>query len=311
MQIITNHDIKSLAIQPETCLQWVEEALLQKEECKLPPKTPIKWGHDIFATSMPSLIPSEGKYGLKVVTRFPERIPALDSQILLYDSETGTPLAIMDGNWITAMRTGAVAALSINHLKKTDCKSIGFIGLGNTARTTMLMLAGQMGGVKINLLKYKNQAELFIERFSKSDLEYAIYNDVESLIKDSDVVVSCVTAADNLICPNNDCFKEGVLVVPVHTPGFQNCDLFFDKVFGDDTGHVRGFKYFDKFKKYDEFVNVLSGNNPGRENDKERILAYNVGISLHDIFFASKIYNLLKDKTCEIDLGAETEKFWI
>ena len=148
MQIIKNNDIKSLNIQPETCLSWVAEALLMKGECTLPPKTPIKWGHNIFATSMPSLIPSEEKYGLKVVTRFPNRVPALDSQILLYDSKNGTPLAMMDGNWITAMRTGAVAALSIKHLKKSEAKSIGFIGLGNTARATMLMLASCMGGGK-------------------------------------------------------------------------------------------------------------------------------------------------------------------
>ena len=167
------------------------------------------------------------------------------------------------------------------------------------------------GGAKINLLKYKDQADSFIARFKSLNFESAVYTDVEELIRESDIVVSCVTAADTLICPNDDCFGEGILVVPVHTPGFQNCDLFFDKVFGDDTGHVRGFKYFDKFKQYDEFANVLSGNNPGRENDDERILAYNVGISLHDIYFASKIYNLLKDKTEKIDLGGKLEKFWI
>ena len=112
-------------------------------------------------------------------------------------------------------------------------------------------------------------------------------------------------------CPD-EAFDEGVLVVPVHTLGFTNCDLFFDKVFADDTGHVCHFKNFDKFRKFAEMGEVVSGKAPGRENDRERILAYNIGISIHDIYFASRIYNLLKDNEGipEIDLAGPTEKYW-
>ena len=47
---------------------------------------------------------------VELVTRYPERIPALDSKMLLFDAESGETLAFVDGDWITAMRTGAVAA---------------------------------------------------------------------------------------------------------------------------------------------------------------------------------------------------------
>lgn len=50
----------------------------------------------------------------------------------------------------------------------------------------------------------------------------------------SDVIISCITEAEGLICPDDKRFKEGCLLIPVHTRGFQNCDLFFDKIFGDD-----------------------------------------------------------------------------
>ena len=43
-------------------------------------------------------------------------------------------------------------------------------------------------------------------------------------------------------------YRKGCLVIPVHTRGFQNCDLCFDKVYADDTAHVCGFKYFNEFK---------------------------------------------------------------
>ena len=90
-----------------------------------------------------------------------------------------------------------------------------------------------------------------------------------------------------------DLFKPGVLVVPVHTRGFQNCDLVFDKVFADDEDHVKGFKYFDRFRNFAEISSVLKKQTSGRIDDKERILAYNVGIGIHDIFFAMKIIQIL------------------
>ena len=88
---------------------------------------------------MPSLIP---KYsgGVKIVTRYPGRTPALDSQIILYDYTTGTVKALLDGNYITTMRTGAVAAHSIMLFSRHNFKEIGMIGLGNQARATLKIL---------------------------------------------------------------------------------------------------------------------------------------------------------------------------
>ena len=161
-------------------------------------------------------------------------------------------------------------------------------------------------------MHYKNQAELFIERFKNySNVSFTIYEDIHELISHSDVIVSCITEAQGLLCEDNNLFKEGGLVVPVHTRGFQNCDLFFDKVYADDTAHVCGFKYFDRFKQFGEIQDAISKKIKGRESDTERILSYNIGLGLHDMVYASKIYQILKEKSNEIKIIRETEKFWI
>ena len=51
----------------------------------------------------------------------------------------------------------------------------------------------------------------------------------------------------------------------------------------------------------------------GREDDRERILVYNIGLSIHDVYFASNIYNMLKDsrEIENFDFEEPTEKFWI
>ena len=74
-----------------------------------------------------------------------------------------------------------------------------------------------------------------------------------------DVFISCITNAQGLLVPYEKTFKPGVTIIPVHIRGLQNCDTNFYRVFGDDTGHVQGFKYFLEWKDYNEIGEVLGG----------------------------------------------------
>lgn len=287
-----------------------------KNSAHLQPKISMKPKEDVFCNVMPGIIKSTDglQGGVKVVTRYPSRAPGLDSKLLLFDAESGRFLALMDANWITAMRTGAVAAHSIRLFAKKDFCRIGMMGLGNTARAVMLFLAELMPEreLEVCLLSYKGQEKLFAERFAEyQNLKFRFAEKPEDIIRESDVAVSAVTYLDDDIC-SDGCFPEGILVVPVHTRGFTNCDLFFDKVYADDYGHVCYFKNFDRFRSFAEVSDVVNKKAPGRENDRERILAYNIGISLHDINLASHIYQMADlEKLPDIDLQEPAEKFWI
>lgn len=294
MRTITNEQIEALHITPKQCVEWVTESFKMKYEAQLPPKISVHPQGIDFYTSMPCLLPSSfDRFGVKIVSRINGRKPALHSDLLLYEASSGHLLALMDADWITQMRTGAVAALTIQTLQKKDAHVYAFVGLGSVAKATMeclLAILPQDKRIVVKLQKYKDQAETFITQFADSRVTYQIVDTHEQLVQDSDVVVSAVTEMTELFCEDNSLFKEGVLVVPVHTRGFQNCDLFFDHVFADDRGHVQGFKYFSQFKSFNELSEVLLGNLPARQSDKERILAYNIGLGLHDVVFATKIY---------------------
>lgn len=313
--VIQKDEIKSLHISAKECVEWVEESFRMKYEAQLPAKISVHPQGNNFYTSMPCLLPINNQFGIKVVSRIAGRTPALSSEIMLYDGETGHLIALLDGDWITTMRTGAVAALAIKTLQKSSSKIYSILGLGNTARATVLCLLELYPDSQFHfrLLRYKDQADLFIERFLKyTNATFEVVEDMEHLIVDADVVISCITDASGLLCANDSLYKEGVLLVPVHTRGFQNCDLFFDKVYADDTAHVEGFRNFKLFKAFDEFSHVLLGVNSGRENEQERIISYNIGLGLHDIVFAQKIYNRLNSSsTNSVSLKKETEKFWI
>ena len=316
MKVISFDQIKNLNIMPQTCFQWVSEMIANKNDTLLPAKISMKPAEGIFCNVMPCILGNEKMQwgGVKIVTRYPERIPSLDSRLLLFNAEDGEFLALMDADWITAMRTGAVAAHSILLFAKKNFFTIGMLGLGNTARAALLVLASMLPERELNikLLKYKGQEKLFMERFAEyPNLHFSFVNDANSLVRKADVVISAVTYLPEDLCAY-ECFEPGVLVVPIHTLGFTNCDLFFDKVYADDYGHVHHFRNFEKFRYFAEVSDVVNEKAVGRENDKERILAYNIGVSMHDINFAAHIYELLGDtKLVDVDLHGPTEKFWI
>lgn len=293
MKIITNNDITNLKIPNKDFFQWATEMIKEKNRTLLPAKISMKQPGHIFYNIMPCIINDYNIAGIKVVNRYPMRDPSIKADLLLYDYANGDLKAIIDATYITVMRTGAVAAHSILLFGRKDFRSIGLIGLGKVTLATMDILLEYIleKNLTIKLYKYKDHAEKFIKRYKKyTNLKFIICDSYEETIMDSDIIVSGVTYADKNFC-DISCFKEGCLVVPIHTLGFQNCDLIFDKVFGDDYSHICGFKYFDKFKSFTEVCDVVNGIKEGRTNDKERILAYNIGIAIHDIYFAHNIYN--------------------
>ena len=309
MRIISFEETANLNIKPESCIQWAEEVIKNKNRYVLPPKIGIPFGNssNSFFNTMPCLIPDKNRFGVKVVSRLPERMPALKADILLYDTSSGDLLAVMDGTWITTMRTGAVAAITVNKLKAKRTDSYSFIGLGNTARATLLCLNILLNRIdfNVNILAYKNQHNDFINRFSDyRNIRFFTYHDTEEMIKHSDVIISCVTVANSVFAAA-DVYKKGVLVVPVHTKGFQNCDLEFDKIFCDDINHVRGFKYFNEYKYLKEMSEILNDTNFVRE-ETDRLLAYNIGIAAQDIFFASKIFDMVEKQDSKLK-----DKFWV
>ncbi len=297
MRIITEDAIKKLHIDDKEILAWVRSAFLSKQESVLPHKISITFDEGAkFYNTMPALMPEISSAGVKIVSRYPERHPSIQGHILLYELQNGLPLAMLDATWITAKRTGAVAYLAMKTFAKNDYETIAVMGLGQTGQAFIDMLSIDQDNLtkNIKLLEHNGQAEKIkkiIEARGFSNIKICYTH--QELIEDSDVVVSAVTYAEGVF-GKDEWFKKGALVIPIHTRGFQNCDLFFDKVFADDIEHVRDFKYFDRFKEFVEMDQVLRGEHGGRTTNDERILSYNIGIALHDIYIARMIYNKLE-----------------
>lgn len=303
--------IEQLKLDAALWYQWTETVLEQKRECRMPSKTSLHFGEGGYFNTMPGILPMVDAMGTKAVNRYIGRTPSLESQLLLYRYSTGELLALMDANYITAMRTGAAAVHSMQLLARPGFKEVGITGFGNIGTAVMKVMTDHFKDreLKVRLLRYKNHADKILENFRHcKNIEFVIVDSMEEMIKNSDVILSCITYTDQLL-GREEWFREGCLVLPVHLRGFQNCDLFFDKVFGDDREQLLGFQYFHQFRYFAEITDVLHGKKEGRTNGRERILCYNMGMSIQDIFAASQIYPYFETKD-DIKTGPGS-RYWL
>jgi ornithine cyclodeaminase/alanine dehydrogenase len=67
-------------------------------------------------------------------------LPQINGLIMVLDSDTGVPLAVVDGNWVTAIRTAGASAVVARRLAKADSEIITFIGCGVQAHSHLRLL---------------------------------------------------------------------------------------------------------------------------------------------------------------------------
>jgi ornithine cyclodeaminase len=115
-------------------------AELSGGEASLVPRVGAYAGDTGILGAMLAHAPSAG-LGCKLVTLFPGNRdrPTHQATIALFDPATGTPVALMDGTYITAMRTAAAAALATRLLARPDARVLAILGTGVQSRSAQEM----------------------------------------------------------------------------------------------------------------------------------------------------------------------------
>jgi ornithine cyclodeaminase/alanine dehydrogenase len=138
--LLTRADVERIATM-ELAVSAVERAFAAfgRGEATMPPKVylPIA-DHDGDFRAMPSRLgDSAGIKWVNVHTQNRRRfgLPTVMAVYVLNDPANAFPLAVMDGTWLTSLRTGAAGAVASKHLAQRSPKTIGFIGCGAQAYT--------------------------------------------------------------------------------------------------------------------------------------------------------------------------------
>jgi alanine dehydrogenase len=98
----------------------------------VPPRT-AAFSEDGLLGAMPGYV--NGVLAAKLVTLFPGHEPSHQALIAVFDAKTGSPLAVMDGTHITAVRTGASSAVATRALAREDARVLAILGAGVQGRS--------------------------------------------------------------------------------------------------------------------------------------------------------------------------------
>jgi len=287
----------------------VEHAFKLKAQKKaiMPPKLYLdmpEFAGDFRA--MPAYI--DGIAGLKWVSGYPNNhrynLPTVMATIILCDPKTGRPLAIMNGEYVTNIRTGAAGGVAVKYLARSDSSVIGMIGAGMQARTQLLAISEVLPSIKE--VKVFDQRRQVSQRYAQSMATELGINirpvDTIEAATDADIVVTTTPSREPVVKKHH--IKPGTHInaIGADAKGKQELEsslLVSAKVVVDDIeqgshgGEINvplseGQLRIEQI--YGTVGEIAANIKNGRENDDEVTIFDSTGLAIQDLACAKLIY---------------------
>ncbi|MGD8456905.1 MAG: hypothetical protein PVF83_10995 [Anaerolineales bacterium] len=323
-KLLSRTDVMDILTMVDT-IEILEKAFtdLSNGKAVLPQRTLITApDHHGLALFMPAYLKGMGALGTKVVTVYPDNLETYGlasvlGTIILLDENTGAPIAIMDGGYLTAMRTGGVAGLASKFLSRKDAKVHLLFGTGGMAKTHAWAIDTVRDIEKLLLYSID---PLEKRRAFRDDLktiitgEIVLAGDPQEAVKEADIITLITNAQAPII--HGDWLKPGVHVngLGSHSPTTREIDtqtVLKSKVVCDlveacipEAGDFlipieEG--VWDWNRVHGSLGDVITGKIPGRENEDEITLFKSVGLAIQDMSTALHVYS----KAVELGVGSD------
>ena len=152
---------------------------------------------------MPAWKPHDA-LGVKIVNVFPgnnkKGLPGLHSLYCLFDAELGTPIALLDGNVITARRTAAVSALAASYLARSDAASLLVVGAGRIASLLPEAYREVRAIHRVDVWNpTRAAAQALVDRLRALEFDASVAPDLEAAVRAADIVSSATLATQPLV----------------------------------------------------------------------------------------------------------------
>lgn len=128
-------------------------------------------------------------------------LPHIGATITVLDGKSGLPVAVVDGAWITGVRTAAISALAARYLVGPEPRTVGFVGCGEQARRHLLALQAEYPVQRVLATsRTLDGAQRFADWTRMTcAIEAQATEDADALVAESDIIVSSVPANENLV----------------------------------------------------------------------------------------------------------------
>jgi ornithine cyclodeaminase len=276
----------------------------------MPPRIAALAEHGLLG-AMPAYSPSGG-LGCKLVTLFPHNTdrPTHQAAIVLFDAENGSPIALMDGTFITATRTAAAAALAAHILAREDAAVLTLIGTGVQARSHARAFSRIRDWREIRIAG-RDQAK---RELLAAELGATACASFEEAVRGADVVAATTHSADPVVFAEWVAPGTHVSSVGYNAPGSELDPALVrsativiesrDSAFSPPPGGAPELAGLDP-ASVTELGELVSGSRPGRATPVEITLYKSVGVAVQDLAAAALVLAAARERGAGLEIELE------
>ena len=229
-------------------------------------------------------------------------LPTVQGTLVLCDALLGMPLAVMDANEITALRTAAASAVATKFLARQDATKLAVIGCGlqGYQHVRALSLVRQLSRVTLYDVRPDAAKRLASRISTEFHLSATSASSVSAAVEGAHICATCTTSSEFLLGE----VEPGTFVAGVGVDSERKRELSPDllersKVVVDELGqcmvmgdlhHAIDAGVMTMHDVHAQLSQVVAGRRPGRESDDEVIVFDSTGMALQDVAAAAIVY---------------------
>jgi len=277
----------------------------------VPPRAGARVGDRGILGAMPGYVPGIA-LEVKLVSVFPGNhangLPSHQGLIAIFDEDTGAPLAVMDGTYITAIRTGGTAAVAARALARKDASILAILGAGVQGHSHLETFPRVRDFTEIRVAsRDARKAKELAARHERA----VVAGSFEAAVRGADVVACCTDAREPIL--RREWLKAGVHVSSVGGTWGPELDaetIAAGRVFVEWRGaattpppagavELQGLDAAG----LTEIGEVLAGTRPGRHSAEEITVYKSTGHAVEDAAAARLVYDRAKAEGVGIPLA--------
>lgn len=312
MLVLNRSDLESLGLTWPEIIDVLEDAFKQKAEglVQNPPKPKVtSRGDSAFIHAMPAYLGGSDKIGLKWVAGYEDNyakgLPYIYGVMIMNDAETGRPIALLDGGWITEMRTPGVSGVTMRHVPG-DPKHLAIVGCGLQGNRHLEVALEVHPGLT-HVTAYDRNAGRAQELLDQAgDRVTRVASSPTDAVAGADLVITTITVP---LDPKIDCLNTDpdALLLPVDYNDAMANAAFDDAVIYsvDDPGQYASVAdklyFFGLPKPTTDLASVVSGKVDVPRTGRRMFL--NMGIAMDDVALSA----LVLDRAAAAGVGRYIE----
>jgi ornithine cyclodeaminase/alanine dehydrogenase-like protein (mu-crystallin family) len=323
--LIINQDEVAQLLPMADCIEAMAGALQALARKKA--VNPLRYGMWLDDRSgilalMPAQLVENSLMGVKVIAIFPgnhgTEFDSHQGTVMIFDTDHGRPLAILDASEITALRTAAVSGVATRQLARPDASRLAMLGSGVQAGTHLeaMLLVREIRQVTVWSRRPDHAAEFARRQSEQHNIEIQVAGTAREAVEDADIICTTTASPDPILL--GEWLHPGMHINAIGSsvPSMRELDteaVVRSRMIVDRQESVRaeGGEFICALEEgaigedhiAAELGEVLLGEIAGRETDEQITLFKSLGLAVEDLAAAELVYH----RALEQQLGTSVE----